>query len=52
VTLISDRLVATTKNAVALTQRLISTDPQLRDLEVRRATLAEALSIVTKEQRS
>lgn len=52
VTLISDRLVATTQNAVALTQRLLSTDPQLRDLEVRRATLAEALSIVTKEQRS
>jgi ABC-2 type transport system ATP-binding protein len=52
VTLISDRLVATTQNAVALTQRLISTDPRLRDLEVRRATLAEALSIVTKEHRS
>jgi ABC-2 type transport system ATP-binding protein len=52
VTLASGRLVATTRNAVALTQRLISSDPALRELEVRRATLAEALSIVTKEQRS
>jgi ABC-2 type transport system ATP-binding protein len=49
--LVSDRLVATTENAIALTQRLISTDRGLRDLEVRRATLAEALAVVTKERR-
>jgi ABC-2 type transport system ATP-binding protein len=49
--LVSDRLVAITENAIALTQRFISTDRGLRDLEVRRATLAEALAVVTKEHR-
>jgi ABC-2 type transport system ATP-binding protein len=49
---VSGRLVATTENAIALTERLIATDRGLRDLAVRRATLAEALAVVTKEQRS
>ena len=48
----SGHVACTTENAVALTSRLIAADPGLRDLEVRRATLAEALSVLTKEQRT
>lgn len=46
------RLIFTTENAIALTGRLIATDRGLRDLEVRRATLAEALTVVTKEDQA
>jgi hypothetical protein len=41
--------LATTVDAVSLVTRLISADRGLRDLEVRRATLAEALALITKE---
>jgi ABC-2 type transport system ATP-binding protein len=46
---VAGRLSATTANSVALVERLIAADPALRDLEVRRATLSEALSLITKE---
>ena len=45
----SGRLSATTSDSVALVERLIAADRGLRDLEVRQATLAEALSLITKE---
>jgi len=46
---VSGRLVVTTVDAVSLVARLIAADSGLRDLEVRRATLAEALALITKE---
>jgi ABC-2 type transport system ATP-binding protein len=52
VAVVSGRILALTENAIALTERLISADRSLRDLEVRRATLAEALALVTKEHRA
>jgi len=48
--LVSGRLILTTEDSIALTERLIATDRGLRDLEVRRATLAEALAVMTKER--
>lgn len=44
------RLHATTNDAVALLARLISADRSLRDIEVRRATLSEALTLLTSGQ--
>ena len=46
---VAGRLSVTTGAAVALVERLIAADRGLRDLEVRRATLAEALALITKE---
>jgi len=50
--LAAGRLSATTCDAVALVERLIAADRGLRNLEVRRATLAEALAQITEEHRT
>jgi ABC-2 type transport system ATP-binding protein len=49
--LVAGRLRATTDDAVGLVARLLSVDRSLRELEVRRASLAEALSLITGHSR-
>jgi ABC-2 type transport system ATP-binding protein len=43
------RLRVTTREAEAITRRLLAADSTLSDLEVRRASLAEALKLLTRD---
>ena len=44
-----DRMQITTRNAEALLKRLFREDPELTDIEVKRAGLAEAFTELTSE---